>query len=77
VSGQIESELVLARQPRDQREAKSWLDLFSLLRYTVSVGLMQINVEMTLSSMCDPNNFSSLARIFEWGRLFSFLYIPM
>ncbi len=45
-AGQKDGELVLARQPRDGKEAKSWLRWFALHRYTVSIGLMQVNAEM-------------------------------
>jgi len=45
-AGQTDGELVLARQPKDGKEAKSWLGWFVLHRYTVSIGLMQVNAEM-------------------------------
>lgn len=40
-----DGELILARQPKNVKEAKSWLHWLSVHRYTVSVGLMQVNVE--------------------------------
>jgi type IV secretion system protein VirB1 len=46
-TGQTDGELVLARQPKDRKEAKSWLRWFALHRHTVSIGLMQVNAEMT------------------------------
>jgi type IV secretion system protein VirB1 len=42
----IDGQLVLKRQPRDRREATSWLHWLALHRYTVSIGLMQVNSEM-------------------------------
>lgn len=48
-------ELVLARQPRDRKEANSWLHWFTLHRYTVSIGLMQVNAEMALQLHVKPN----------------------
>ena len=38
--------LFLAKQPRDQKQALSWRRRFSLHRYTVSIGLMQVNADM-------------------------------
>ena len=46
LAGHSDGELILAKQPQDRREAKSWLRWFSLHRYTVSIGLMQVNAEM-------------------------------
>lgn len=43
--GYADGELTLARQPKDLKEAKSWLRWFSVHHYTVSIGLMQVNVE--------------------------------
>ena len=40
-----DGELILAKQPRNLKEAKSWLHWLSVHRFTVSVGLMQVNVE--------------------------------
>jgi soluble lytic murein transglycosylase-like protein len=45
-SGYNNGELLLARQPHDLNEAKSWLRWFSQHHYTVSIGLMQVNAEM-------------------------------
>lgn len=45
VAGHADSELILAKQPKDLKEAKSWLRWFSVHHYRVSVGLMQVNVE--------------------------------
>ena len=40
-----DGELILAKQPKNLKEAKSWLHWLAVHRYTVSVGLMQVNVE--------------------------------
>src|SRR5215469_681762 len=45
-AGHRDGELFLAKQPRDQQQALSWLRWFSLHRYTVSIGLMQVNADM-------------------------------
>ena len=45
-AGHRDGELFLAKQPRDQKQALSWLRWFSLHRYTVSIGLMQVNADM-------------------------------
>jgi type IV secretion system protein VirB1 len=45
-AGYSDGQLVLTRQPRDRREAVSWLRWFGFHRYTVSIGLMQVNSEM-------------------------------
>jgi type IV secretion system protein VirB1 len=44
-AGQADAELVLERQPKDAKEAKAWLGWFARHRYTVSIGLMQVNAE--------------------------------
>jgi type IV secretion system protein VirB1 len=44
-AGHSDGELILAKQPKDLNEAKSWLRWFSAHRYKVSIGLMQVNVE--------------------------------
>lgn len=53
-AAQTDGELVLARQPRDGKEAKSWLRWFALHRYTVSIGLMQVNSEMAPRYHLEP-----------------------
>jgi type IV secretion system protein VirB1 len=53
-AGQTDAEVVLARQPRDRKEAKSWLRWFVLHRYTVSIGLMQVNAEMAQQFHLQP-----------------------
>jgi type IV secretion system protein VirB1 len=45
-AGYNDGQLVLARQPKDPKEAAFWLHWFLLRRYTVSIGLMQVNSEM-------------------------------
>ena len=40
-----DGELILAKQPKNLKEAKSWLRWLSVHHYTVSIGLMQVNVE--------------------------------
>jgi type IV secretion system protein VirB1 len=39
-------QLVLTKQPKDRMEATYWLHWFLLRRYTVSIGIMQVNSEM-------------------------------
>jgi type IV secretion system protein VirB1 len=46
LAGHADGELILTKQPKDRREAESWLHWLSAHRYTVSIGLMQVNVEM-------------------------------
>ena len=45
-AGYSDGELVLTQQPKNRKEAISWLHWFALHRYTVSIGLMQVNSEM-------------------------------
>jgi len=45
-AGYSEGQLVLAKQPKDRKEAIYWLHWFVSHRYTVSIGLMQVNSEM-------------------------------
>jgi type IV secretion system protein VirB1 len=55
--GYPNSLLTLRRQPRDAAEALSWIEWFSQTAATVSVGLMQVNVESTATShasLLDP-----------------------
>jgi type IV secretion system protein VirB1 len=40
-----DGELVLTKQPKDRREAMSWLHWFAFHQYSVSIGLMQVNAE--------------------------------
>jgi type IV secretion system protein VirB1 len=43
--GYSHSRIELSRQPKDKDEALRWLHWFAAHGYTVSVGLMQINIE--------------------------------
>ncbi len=45
-AGYSDGQLVLTRQPKDRKEATYWLHWFLLRRFTVSIGLMQVNSEM-------------------------------
>jgi type IV secretion system protein VirB1 len=45
-AGYSDGQLVLAKQPKDRKEATYWIHWFLLRRYTVSIGLMQVNSEM-------------------------------
>src|SRR5882762_2908234 len=45
-AGYGDGQLVLTKQPNDRTEATNWLHWFLLRRYTVSIGLMQVNSEM-------------------------------
>ena len=45
-AGYTDGQLVLTRQPKDRKEAKYWLHWLASHRYTVSIGLMQVNSEM-------------------------------
>jgi type IV secretion system protein VirB1 len=45
-AGYSDGQLVLARQPKDRKEAMYWVHWFASHRYTVSIGLMQVNSEM-------------------------------
>src|SRR5882762_4674414 len=45
-AGYSDGQLVLTKQPNDRTEATNWLHWFLLRRYTVSIGLMQVNSEM-------------------------------
>ena len=53
--GHPDGELILAKQPTNLKEAKSWLHWLSVHRYTVSVGLMQVNVETALQFHLKPD----------------------
>ena len=44
-AGHPDGQLILAKQPKNVKEAKSWLRRLSVHHYTVSVGLMQVNVD--------------------------------
>jgi type IV secretion system protein VirB1 len=46
LGGHADGELVLGKQPKDRTEANSWLRWLSIHRYTVSIGLMQVNAEI-------------------------------
>jgi len=45
-AGYSDGQLVLTREPKDRREATYWIHWFESHRYTVSIGLMQVNSEM-------------------------------
>lgn len=45
-AGYSDGQLVLRKQPKDRKEATYWLSWFGIHRYTVSIGLMQVNSEM-------------------------------
>jgi type IV secretion system protein VirB1 len=45
-AGYSDGRLILTKQPKDRTEATYWLHWFLLRRYTVSIGLMQVNSEM-------------------------------
>jgi type IV secretion system protein VirB1 len=45
-AGYSDGQLVLTKQPKDRKEATYWLHWFLRRRYTVSIGLMQVNSEM-------------------------------
>ena len=45
-TGYSDGELVLAKQPRNRIEATRWLSWFTVHHLPVSIGLMQVNVEV-------------------------------
>jgi len=45
-AGYGNGQLVLTKQPKDRKEATYWLQWLLIRRYTVSIGLMQVNTEM-------------------------------
>ncbi len=45
-AGYSDGQLVLTKQPNDRTEATNWLHWLLRRRYTVSIGLMQVNSEM-------------------------------
>lgn len=45
-AGYSDGQLALTRQPKDHNEATYWLHWFVRRRFTVSIGLMQVNSEM-------------------------------
>lgn len=53
-AGYSDGQLVLAKQPKDRREAMNWLYWFASHRYTVSIGLMQVNSEMAAQFHLKP-----------------------
>jgi type IV secretion system protein VirB1 len=53
-AGYSNGQLVMTRQPKDRREATYWLRWFGLHRYTVSIGLMQVNGEMAAQFHLKP-----------------------
>lgn len=48
--------LTLARQPRDKQEALRWMSWFAHRGYTVSVGLMQVNIENAVLFALSPSD---------------------
>ena len=54
-AGHANGELVLAKQPKDRREATSWLHWFTVHHYTMSIGLMQVNAEMAVQFHVEPD----------------------
>ena len=53
-AGYSDGQLVLTRQPKGRKEAMYWLDWFARHRYTVSIGLMQVNSEMAAKFHLKP-----------------------
>jgi type IV secretion system protein VirB1 len=47
-AGYRDGEIVLLRQPTNRMQARRWLHWLELHHFTVSIGLMQINVETAL-----------------------------
>jgi len=45
-AGYGNGQLVLTKQPKDRKQATDWLHWLLIRRYTVSIGLMQVNSEM-------------------------------
>jgi type IV secretion system protein VirB1 len=45
-AGFSNGQLILTKQPEDRKQASYWLHWFGLHRYTVSIGLMQVNSEI-------------------------------
>jgi type IV secretion system protein VirB1 len=54
LAGYSDGQLVLTKQPKDRKEAMYWLDWFARHRYTVSIGLMQVNSEMAAKFHLKP-----------------------
>ena len=44
-AGYADGHVILSRQPRSRAEAKRWLRWLTLHHFTISVGLMQVNIE--------------------------------
>ena len=55
LAGHPDAELILVNQPKSLKEAKSWLHWFSVHHYTVSVGLMQVNMETARQFHLQPD----------------------
>jgi type IV secretion system protein VirB1 len=53
-AGYSDGQLVLTKQPKDRKEATYWLHWFLRRRYTVSIGLMQVNSEMAAQFHLKP-----------------------
>ena len=47
-AGYRDGEIMLSRQPKDRMQAMRWLRWLSSHHFTVSIGLMQVNVETAL-----------------------------
>ena len=55
LAGRPDGELILAKQPTNLKEARSWLHWLSVHGFTVSVGLMQVNVETARQFRLNPD----------------------
>jgi len=53
-AGYSNGQLALTKQPKDRQEATYWLRWFGLHRYTVSIGLLQVNTEMAAQFHLKP-----------------------
>jgi len=54
-AGYSNGQLVLTKQPKDRKEAMYWLHWLASHRYTVSIGLMQVNSEMAPKFHVNPD----------------------
>ncbi len=53
-AGYGNGQLVLTKQPNDRKQATYWLHWLLIRRYTVSIGLMQVNSEMAAQFHLKP-----------------------
>ena len=53
-AGYGNGQLVLTEQPNDRKQATYWLHWLQIRRYTVSIGLMQVNSEMAAQFHLKP-----------------------